>query len=80
MESDGLMASDDDGVMASDGVFDMDIAGDMAGADAGDIAPVLSHATRPVAASPNAQAMAINLRLVMIVSLLYVVAAVIWRS
>ena len=32
------MASDDDGVMASDGVFDMDIAGDMAGADAGDIA------------------------------------------
>ena len=48
------MASDDDGVMASDGVFDIDIAGDMAGADAGDIAPVLSHATRPVAASPNA--------------------------
>ena len=80
MESDGLMASDDDGVMASDGVFDMDIAGDMAGADAGDIAPVLSHATRPVAASPNAQAIAINLRLVMIVSLSYVVAAMIWRS
>lgn len=80
MESDGLMASDDDGVMASDGVFDMDIAGDMAGADAGDIAPVLSHATRPVAASPNAQAMAINLRLVMTVSLSYVVAAMIWRS
>lgn len=74
------MASDDDGVMASDGVFDMDIAGDMAGADAGDIAPVLSHATRPVAASPNAQVMAINLRLVMIVSLSYVVAAMIWRS
>ena len=74
------MASDDDGVMASDGVFDMDIAGDMAGADAGDIAPVLSHATRPVVASPNAQAMAINLRLVMIISLSYVVAAVIWRS
>ena len=49
------MASDDDGAMASDGVFDIDIAGDMAGADAGDIAPVLSHATRPVAASPNAQ-------------------------
>ena len=69
MESDGLMASDDDGAMASDGVFDMDIAGDMAGADAGDIAPVLSHATRPAAASPNAQAIAINLRLVMIVSL-----------
>ena len=80
MESDGLMASDDDGAMASEGVFDMDIAGDMAGADAGDIAPVLSHATRPVAASPNAQATAINLRLVMIVSLSYVVAAVIWRS
>ena len=80
MESDGLMASDDDGVMASDGVFDIDIAGDMAGADAGDVAPVLSHATRPVAASPNAQAMAINLRLVMIISLSYVVAAVIWRS
>ena len=58
------MASDDDGVMASDGVFDMDIAGDMAGADA----------------SPNAQVMAINLRLVMTVSLSYVVAAMIWRS
>lgn len=28
------MASDDDGAMASDGVFDIDIAGDMAGADA----------------------------------------------
>ena len=80
MESDGLMASDDDGAMASDGVLDMDIAGDMAGADVCDIAPVLSHATRPVAASPNAQAMAINLRLVMTVSLSYVVAAVIWRS
>lgn len=73
------MVSDDDGVMASDGVFDMDIAGDMAGADAGDIAPVLSHATRLVAASPNAQVMAINLRLVMTVSLSYVVAAMIWR-